>query len=125
MRVSPPPEGPFRTKSTLMIEKIVNYYAVAFLLRPPDFVRRRPFFERKIVCNSQGNGVRTRCAAIANHNAIVNSLRVVNLLRVVFLVRPGPLGMTELHKFWRGRPPPEGFFNAILQEREGAPEQAP
>ena len=37
------------------------------------------------------NGVRTRCAAIANHSAIVNSLCVVNLLRVVFLVRRGPL----------------------------------
>ena len=39
------------------------------------------------------NGVRTRCAAIVNHRAIVKILRVVNLLRVVFLVRRGPLGI--------------------------------
>ena len=77
------PKGPFRTKNTTTIVKIVNYYAVVFLLRPPAYVLRRgPFFERKNVCNSQENGVRTRRAAIANHSAIVNS--VVNLLRVVF-----------------------------------------
>ena len=38
------------------------------------------------------DGVRTRCAAIANHSAIVNSLCVVNLLRVVSSVQRGPLG---------------------------------
>ena len=73
--------------------KIVNYYAVVFLLRPPNLVRRGPFFERKNVCNSQENGVRTRCAAIVNHPAVLKILRVVNLLRVVFLVRRGPLGL--------------------------------
>ena len=62
----------------------------------PYLLRRRPFFERKNVCNFQENGVRTRCAAIANHSAIVNSLPVVNLLRVVFLVRRGPLGVQEI-----------------------------
>ena len=40
----------------------------------------------------QENGVRTRCAAIVNHRAIVEILRIVNLLRVVFSVRRGPLG---------------------------------
>ena len=85
--------------------KIVNYYAVVFLLRPPNLVRRGPLFERKNVCNSQENGVRTRCAAIVNHPAVLKILRAVNLLRVVFLVRRGPLGMiiaclsTTLTKF--------------------------
>ena len=72
----------------------MNYYAVVFLLRPPDLLRRGPFSERENVCNSQENGVRSRCTAIVNHcdRAIVKILRVVNLLRVVFLVRRGPLG---------------------------------
>ena len=30
----PVPKGPFRTKNTTTIVKIVNYYAVVFLLRP-------------------------------------------------------------------------------------------
>ena len=47
------PKGPFRTKNTTAIAKIVNYYAVVFLLRPSDLVRRGPFFERKNVCNFQ------------------------------------------------------------------------
>ena len=91
-----------------------------FLLRPPNSVRRGPFFERKSVCNSQENAVRTRCAAIVNHPAVLKILRVVNLLRVVFLVRRGPLGTPSLpalsfplspHRPWlflqgagRGRP---------------------
>ena len=86
------PKGPFRTKNTTTLAKVLNYYAVVFLLRPPNLVRRGPFFERKNVCNSQENGVRTRCAAIVNHPAVLKILRVVNLLRVVFLVRRGPLG---------------------------------
>ena len=88
-------KGPFRTKNTTTIVKIVNYYAVVFLLRRPYLLRRGPFFERKNVCNSQENGVGTGCAAIVNYSAIVNSLRVVNLLRVVFLVRRGPLGCED------------------------------
>ena len=52
------PKGPFRTKNATMIAKIVNYYAVVFLLRPPDLLRRGPFSERENVCNSQENGVR-------------------------------------------------------------------
>ena len=59
---------------------IVNYYAVVFLLHPPYLLRREPFLERKDVCNSRENGVRTRRAAMANHHAIVNLLRRVNLL---------------------------------------------
>ena len=86
------PKGPFRTKNTTTIVKIVFLLRVVFLLRPPYLLRRRPFFERENVCDSQENGVRTKCAAIVNHSAIVNLLLVVNLLRVVFLVRRGPLG---------------------------------
>ena len=82
------PKGPFRTKNTTTIEKIVNYYAVVFLLRPPNLLRHGPFLERENACNSQENGVCTRGAAIANHSAIVNSLHVVNLLR--------PLGYVEM-----------------------------
>ena len=75
-------------------KNIVNYYAVVFLLRPPNLLRRRPFsfFERKNVCNSQENGVRRRRAAIVNHPGVLKILRVVNLPCVVFLVRRGPLG---------------------------------
>ena len=87
------PEGPFRTKNTTTIAKIVNYYAVVFSLRPPNLLRRGPFLERKNVCNSQENGVRTSCAAIVHHPAVLKRLRVVDLLRVVFLVRRGPLGI--------------------------------
>ena len=86
------PKGPFRTKNTTTIAKIVNYYAVVFLLRPPNLLRPGPFLERKNVCNSQENGIHTRCATIVNHPAVLKILRVVNLLRVVFLVRRGPLG---------------------------------
>ena len=80
------------TKNTTTIVKIVNYYAVVFLLRAPNLLRRRPFFERENVCNSQENGVRARCAAIVNHPAVLKILRVVNLLRVLFLVRRGSFG---------------------------------
>ena len=90
------PKGPFRTKNTTATAKIVNYYAVVFLLRPPKLVRSGPFFERENVCNSQESGVRTRCAAIVNHPAVLKIVRVVNLLRVLFLVRPGPLGVRDL-----------------------------
>ena len=89
------PKGPFRTKKTTTIVKIVNYYAAVFLLRAPNLLRRRPFLERENVCNSQENGVRARCAAIVNHPAVLKILRVVNLLRVVFLVRRGPLGSPD------------------------------
>ena len=81
----PNPTQRTRTKNTTTIEKIVNYYAVVFLLRPPNLLRRGPFFERQNVCNSQENGVRTRCAAIVYHSAIV------------FLVQRGPLGMDSKH----------------------------
>ena len=77
----------------------MNYYAVAFLPRPPNLVRRGPLFERKNVCNSQESGVRTRRAAIVNHPAVLKILRVVNLLRVVFLARRGPLGSYKTEPF--------------------------
>ena len=80
------PKGPFRTKNTTAIAKIVNYYAVVFLLRPPNLLRPEPFLERENVCDFQENGARTRRAAIVNRSAVVNSLRVL------FLVRRGPLG---------------------------------
>ena len=51
------------------------------LLRPPVLLRREPLFEGTNVCNSQESGVRTRCAAVVNHYAIVNLLRRANLLR--------------------------------------------
>ena len=92
------PKGPFRTKNTTTIAKISNYYAVVFLLRPPNLLRRGPFLEKKHVCNSQENGVRTSCAAIVNHPAVLKILRIVNLLHVVFLVRRGPLGKRDGHK---------------------------
>ena len=69
-----------------------------FTTPPPRLLRRGHFFERKNVGNSQESGVRTRCAAIASHCAIVNLLRVVNLLRRSILstagsfVRRGPFG---------------------------------
>ena len=58
--------------------ELVIITTVVFLLRPPNLLRHRPFFERRNVCDSQENGVHTRCAAIINHTAIVNSLHVVN-----------------------------------------------
>ena len=96
MRARAIPKGTFRTKNATTIAKIVNYYAVVFLLRPPDLLRHGPFLERENVCNSQEMVSHTRGAAIVNHRAIVKILRVVNLLRVVFLVRLGPLGSRAL-----------------------------
>ena len=32
-----PPKGPFRTKNTTTVAKMVAYYAVVSLLRPPNF----------------------------------------------------------------------------------------
>ena len=65
---------------------------VVFLVRPPDKLRYERFFERTDVCNSQENGVRTRCAAIVNHYVTVNLLRRVIDYGAVFLVRRGALG---------------------------------
>ena len=67
-----------------------------FLLRPPDLLRHGPFLERENVCNSQENGVHTRCAAIVNHRAIVNLLRRVNLLQRSIFSTAGSFGW---HKF--------------------------
>ena len=70
----------------------MNYYAVVFLLRPPNLLRREPLFEGTNDCNSQENGVRTRRAAIANHYAIVNLLRRANLLRRSIFSTAGSFG---------------------------------
>ena len=67
----------------LRVAKIANYYGVVFLLRPPNLLRRGPFLEKKNVCNSQEDGVRTSCAAIVNHPAVLKILlRVVNFSTV-------------------------------------------
>ena len=68
--------------------------AVLKTLRDSELLRRSVFttppqiyyamntsFEGTNVCNSQENRVRTPCAAIVNHYAIVNLLRRANLLR--------------------------------------------
>ena len=85
---------------------VVNYYAVVFLLPPPptDLLRHRSFFERKNVCNSQENGVRTRCAAIANHYSIVNLLRRVIYYGLVFFSTAGSFGISPNSTSLRGFP---------------------
>ena len=90
------PRGPFRTKNATTTEKIVNYHAVVFLLRPPDLLRWEPLSEGKNVCNFQENCVRTRCGVIANHYAIVNLLRQVNLLRRSKFTLAGSFGWRSL-----------------------------
>ena len=75
------PKGPFRTKNTTMIAKIVNYYSVVFLLRPPKCTTpwtpslrgKMSVIPRKIVSN-------TRRAAIVNHPAVLKTLRRSNSL---------------------------------------------
>ena len=79
-----------RTLATVLWVPL-NYYAVVFLLRP-FLLRCEPFFEAKSGCNSQENGVRTRCTAIVNHSAIENLLRVVFLVRWVL--------WAGLHSHW-------------------------
>ena len=86
------PKGPFRTKKTTTIIKNRELLRRCVFTTPPIFTTPQTLLREENVCNSQENGVRTRCAVIANQSAIVNSLLVVNLLRIVFLVRRGPLG---------------------------------
>ena len=119
------PKGPFRTQNTTTIVKIVNYYAVVLLLRPPNLVRRGPFFERKNVCNSQENGVRTRCATTVNHPAVLKILRVVHLLPVVFLVRQGPLGIRPRKKIFSAPPPPHRYSPNDLPPPAPPPREPP
>ena len=71
------PKGPSRTKKHY---GTVNYYAVVFLLRPPNLIRRRPFFKRRDACNSQGKRCPHKEVAIVNHCVIVNLLCIVILL---------------------------------------------
>ena len=63
-----------------------------FTTPPPDLLRREPLFEGTNVCNSQENGVCTRCAAIVNHYGIVNLLRRANLLRRSIFSTAGSFG---------------------------------
>ena len=74
----------------------MNYDAVVFLLCPPDLLRREPLFDGTNVCNSQENGVRTRCAAVVNHYAIVNLLRRANSLRRSVFSTAGSFGISGL-----------------------------
>ena len=77
--------------------------------------------------------MRTRCAAIVNHPAVLKILRVVNSLRVVFLVRRGPLGDDNCRQSWTSilkppfaKPPLdfpdqlmlvfEGFFRGLFEQ---------
>ena len=71
----------------------MNYYAVSFLLSPPPPPHTHYAVNPSLRGNMsvKENGVRTRCATIANHSARVNSLHILHLLRVVFWVRRGPL----------------------------------
>ena len=72
-----------------------------FLLRPPDLLRREPLFEGTNVCNSQENCVRTPCAAIVNHYAIVNLLHRANLLRRSIFSTAGSFGYVFVRPFTR------------------------
>ena len=54
---------------------------------------------------SRETGVRTRCAAIVNHNAIANLLRVVNLLRRTIFSTAGSFGHHCFSKKYRNTPP--------------------
>ena len=90
------PKGPSRSKKHY---GIVNYYAVVFLLRPPDLLRREPLSEGTNVCNSQENCVRTPCAAIVKSlYAIVNLLRRANLLRRSLFSTAGSFGCSSTTK---------------------------
>ena len=92
LEIAKDPKGPFRTKKTTAIAKIVKLLRHSVFTTPPKFTTPQTLLERENVCNSQETGVRTRYAAIVNHPAVLKKLRVVNLLRVLFLVRRGPLG---------------------------------
>ena len=71
---------------------IVNYYAVVFLLRPPDLLRREPLFKGKNACKTQENSASAGVVAIANPCAIVKLLRTVNLLRRSIFSTEGSFG---------------------------------
>ena len=90
--------------ATTQRTQVVNYYAVySVFTTPPDLLRWEPFFERKNVCNSQENGVHTRCAAIVNHHAIANALRRVNLLRCSIFSTAGSLGHFRFQEKKQGK----------------------
>ena len=92
-RAERPPKGPFRTKKTTTIAKIVNYYAVVFFTTPPpNLLRRGPFLERKEVCNSQEMVLTQGAPRKCNSKFTTRSKFTIG---VVFLVRRGPLGMNR------------------------------
>ena len=87
------PKGPFRTKNATPTTKIVNYYAVVFLLRPPDLLRRGPFSERENVCNSQGKWCPHKVLRDSKSQRRTKNLpRVVNLLRRCIFSTAGSFG---------------------------------
>ena len=90
-RLAPGPPGPSPFLKTLRDSELLC--RSVFTLRPPDLLRCERFFERKNVCNSQDNLVRTRYAAIVNHYAIVNLLRRANLLRRSIFSTAGSFGL--------------------------------
>ena len=56
------------------------------------------FFKGTNVCNSQEKCVRTRCAAIVNHYAILTLLRRANLLRRSIFSTAGSFGLCAGHE---------------------------
>ena len=88
----PQPKGPFHTKNTTTIAKIVNYYAVVFFTTPPKFSTpwtllwedKRLQFPGKWCSHEVRRDSKSLCGT--------RSTTRNNLLRVVFLVRRGPLG---------------------------------
>ena len=73
----------------------MNFYAVVFLLCPPDLLRCEPFFERRDPCKTLGKWCPHNGVAIANHCAIVNLLRVVNLLWRSIFSTAGSFGIVS------------------------------
>ena len=71
---------------------IVNYYAVVFLLRPPNLLRCEPFFERRVACKTKEMMCPHKGVAIANHCVIVNLLGIVNLPRRSIFSTAGSFG---------------------------------
>ena len=70
----------------------MTYYAVVFLLRPPDILRCERFFERQNVCNPQENGVRAGGAAIANQSLCDSKFTTRNRFAKTFARYKGHLG---------------------------------
>ena len=98
------PKGPFRTKNTTTIVKIVNYYAVVFLLRPPP--KFTTPWRGKNVSISQENGVRNKVGRDSK-----SPRRTKNTTRSKFTTRStlstaggGPLGPPKNTEFGPRKP---------------------